>query len=148
MKQRSRIEVLLVEDNPADIRLMQEAFKTLTTPLSVTIARDGQQAADILGEVSAGRRPLDFILLDLNLPVRDGREILRDLKADPVLARIPVVILSTSSSPRDIHAAYAMHANSYLTKPGDLHEFFELVRGIDVFWFRAATLPTRVPAFG
>jgi chemotaxis family two-component system response regulator Rcp1 len=148
MQATQRLEILLIEDNPADIRLMQEAFNALTTPLSVTVARDGQQAAEILSRVATGQKALDFILLDLNLPIRDGREILKDLKSDPALARIPVVILSTSSSPRDIHAAYQMHANSYLTKPRDLHEFFELVRGIDTFWFRTAKLPTRVAAFG
>ena len=134
-------QVLLVEDNPADVRLLQEAFSSLPARIGLSIATDGEQAIEKLQQVLSGK-PVDLVLLDLNLPKKDGREVLRDIKQHPSLSRIPVVVLSTSEAPRDIEMAYALHANCYLTKPKDLHDFFTLVELIERFWLERVKLPT------
>jgi two-component system, chemotaxis family, response regulator Rcp1 len=137
-------EILLIEDNPADVVLIQEAFKEARIGNRIAVAADGEEALQYLrGESSFAQsvRP-DLILLDLHLPKRSGREVLAEIKNDPELAEIPVIILTTSSEDEDIHQAYRLHANCYLTKPVDIDSFLELVRGIDEFWLTLVKLPT------
>jgi len=140
---RRPIEILLVEDNPADVRLTIEAFKEGKVRHNLTVARDGIEAIAMLyayGNYAAVQRP-DLVLLDLNLPRKDGREVLATVKADPSLRSIPVIVLTTSSAEEDIHQCYELHANSYVTKPVDMDQFIALVRTIDLFWFQVAQLP-------
>jgi chemotaxis family two-component system response regulator Rcp1 len=135
-------EILLVEDSPGDIRLMQEAFKEGELEGHLSIARDGVQAMAFLrqeGEYAHSPRP-SIILLDLNLPRNDGREVLAEIKAEKTLRKIPVVILSTSTSPEDIGQAYDLHANCYLQKPADLTTLVALGKLIEGFWLRTAVL--------
>jgi two-component system, chemotaxis family, response regulator Rcp1 len=137
-------EILLIEDNPADVLLIQEAFKEARIGNLISIARDGEEALQYLrreGSFTGAARP-DLVLLDLHLPKRSGREVLAEIKNDPELAEIPVIILTTSSEDEDIHQAYRLHANCYLTKPVDIDAFLELVRGIDEFWLTLVKLPT------
>lgn len=137
-------EILLIEDNPADVLLIQEAFKEARLGNRISIARDGEEALQYLqreGSFAGAVRP-DLILLDLHLPKRSGREVLAEIKNDPELAEIPVIILTTSSEDEDIHQAYRLHANCYLTKPVDIDSFLALVRGIDEFWLTLVKLPT------
>ncbi len=138
------IEVLLVEDNPADVRLTQEAFKEGRVTNHLNVVNDGVEAMDFLhreGKYTAAPRP-DLILLDLNLPRKNGREVLEEIKADPSLRRIPVMILSTSRADQDLHGAYNLHANCYIAKPVDLDQFLNVVRSIEHFWFNIVTLPS------
>ncbi len=138
------IEVLLVEDNPADVRLTQEAFKEGRVTNHLNVVNDGVEAMDFLhhaGKYGAAPRP-DLILLDLNLPRKNGREVLEEIKADPSLRRIPVMILSTSRADQDLHGAYNLHANCYIAKPVDLDQFLNVVRSIEHFWFNIVTLPS------
>lgn len=135
--------LMLVEDNPADVRLAQEVFRQAGFAHELLIARDGEQALQMLrreGAYATLARP-DLILLDLNLPRRDGREVLREAKQDPVLAPIPILVLSTSRADRDVQDCYAAHANAYLVKPVDFAEFSELSRLIKDFWLGAVQLP-------
>ena len=136
--------LLLVEDNPGDIRLTQEVFSESRLTIKLDVARDGVQAMDYLS--GAGRspeRPLpDLILLDLNLPRKDGREVLQEVKSDPRLRCIPVLMLTTSRAERDVRDCYERHATCYLNKPLDLDEFVALVRLIEQFWLGTALLPT------
>jgi CheY-like chemotaxis protein len=137
------IEVLLVEDNPADVRLTQEAFKEGRVTNHLNIVNDGVEAMEFLrrtGVYQDAPKP-DLILLDLNLPKKSGREVLAEIKADPMLRRIPVMILSTSKADQDLHKAYNLHANCYITKPVDLDQFMNVVRSIEHFWFNIVTLP-------
>ena len=137
------IEILLVEDNAADVRLTQEALKEGKVRNNLTVARDGEEALEILrriGSHGGAARP-DLILLDLNLPRKDGREVLATLKADPSLKHIPVVVLTTSSAEVDILKSYQLHANCYITKPVDLEQFVSVVRSIDEFWLTVVKLP-------
>jgi chemotaxis family two-component system response regulator Rcp1 len=137
------IEVLLVEDNPGDVRLTREALKEGKVRNNLSVARDGVEALAFLrreGEHAAAPRP-DVILLDLNLPRKDGREVLEEIKADPSLRSIPVVILTSSEAERDIVQAYALHANCYITKPVDLDQFITVVKSIEDFWFTIVKLP-------
>jgi len=136
-------EILLVEDSPGDVRLMQEALREGKVANRVHVVRDGVQAMDFVrqqGEYADAPRP-DIILLDLNLPKKDGREVLAELKADPDLRRIPVVILTTSQAEEDILRAYDLHANCYMTKPVDLGQFFALVKDIEQYWLLMVCLP-------
>jgi chemotaxis family two-component system response regulator Rcp1 len=136
-------EILLVEDNPGDIRLIQEAFKEGGFSSHLSIARDGEQALAYLrkeGAYSKSPRP-SFILLDLNLPRKDGREVLAEIKKDKGLRQIPVVILSTSTRDDDIRRAYDLHANCYIAKPLDLDSLVRLGRSLEDFWLSTATLP-------
>jgi len=140
------IEFLLVEDNPGDIRLTQEAFghHPSGNHLNLNVTRDGVEASDFLwrrGEFATAPRP-DLILLDLNLPKKNGRELLQEIKADPDLRRIPVMVLSTSRAEQDLQKAYNLHANCYITKPDRLDEFRDMVRTIEHFWFNVVTLPS------
>ena len=132
--------VLLVEDNPGDARLVREALKGSIEPLDLSIASDGQEALDMLNTL----RP-DIILLDLNLPKIDGRDVLKTIKSDPKLKRIPVVVLSTSESETDINDAYDAHANSYIAKPLDFTQFTNIVHDIQRYWLGSCVIsPTRL----
>jgi chemotaxis family two-component system response regulator Rcp1 len=137
------IEVLLVEDNPGDVRLTREALRDGKVHNNLSVAPDGVEALAFLrrqGKYADAPRP-DVILLDLNLPKKDGREVLQEIKADPSLARIPVVILTSSEAERDIARAYELHANCYVTKPVDLDQFIHVVKSIEDFWFSIVKLP-------
>lgn len=138
------IQVLLVEDNPGDVRLTREAFKDAKVHLEMHVVNDGVEAIEFLnqrGGYENSPRP-DLILLDLNLPRKDGRDVLAEVKADPSLKSIPVVILTTSASDVDIESSYLLHANCYITKPVDLEGFLTVVRSIDNFWFSVVKLPS------
>jgi chemotaxis family two-component system response regulator Rcp1 len=138
-----RLEVLLVEDSPGDVRLTQEAFAEANHHIRLHVAVDGVEAMAFLrrtGDYPAAPRP-DLILLDLNLPKMDGREVLAEVKQDVALKAIPIVILTTSSSEQDIVQSYQLQANCYLTKPVQLEAFESLVRSINDFWLTRVKLP-------
>ncbi len=137
------VDILLVEDNLGDVRLTQEALKEAKVLNNLWVVPDGVEAMAFLnqeGEYIDAARP-DVILLDLNLPRKDGREVLAEIKVDPRFRRIPVVILTTSSADQDILKAYDLHANCYITKPVDLEQFIEVVRSIEDFWLTIVTFP-------
>jgi CheY-like chemotaxis protein len=137
------ISILLVEDNPGDVRLTMEALKEGKVNNDLRVAADGVEAIAMLrreGKHAGLPRP-DLILLDLNLPRRDGREVLAEIKSDPVLKRIPVVVLTTSKAEEDVVRTYDLHANCYVTKPVDLDQFIHVVRSIDGFWLSVVELP-------
>lgn len=136
------IEVLLVEDSPADVRLTREALKEAKVRNNVHVAVDGVDAMDFLhrrGRHANAPIP-DLILLDLNLPKKDGREVLEDIKSHDRLKRIPVVILTTSQSEQDILESYQLNANAYVTKPVDLEQFLDVVKSIEGFWLEVVKL--------
>jgi CheY-like chemotaxis protein len=140
------INILLVEDNPADVRLTEEALKEAANALTrLHVASDGAEALEFLHRQGAhGNAPRpDLILLDLNLPRVDGRQVLAQVKSDPDLRRIPVVVLTTSPSEDDILHAYDQHVNSYIRKPVDLDEFFAVLKAIDDYWLGSVALPPR-----
>jgi chemotaxis family two-component system response regulator Rcp1 len=140
------IEVLLVEDSQGDVRLTREAFKDAKVMINLHVVSDGVAAMAFLRHeegYSSVPRP-DLILLDLNLPKKDGREVLREIKESATLATIPVVILTTSASEADILKSYQLHANCYITKPVDLTGFLEVVQSIDSFWLSVVKLPREV----
>jgi two-component system, chemotaxis family, response regulator Rcp1 len=141
---RKPVELLLVEDNPGDVRLTQEALKESVTNVNLNVAKDGVEALDFLHHKDPfGNAPRpDLILLDLNLPRKSGREVLSQIKADPNLKRIPVLVMTTSRADQDIQRAYELNANCYITKPTDLDDFLRTVRAIEEFWLNTATLPT------
>ena len=137
------IEILLVEDNPGDVRLTMEALRDAKVCNNIRVVGDGDEALAALhgqGRRGGAQRP-DLILLDLNLPGRDGREVLAEIKADESLKRIPVVILSTSQAEQDIIETYDLHANCYITKPVDLDQFMSVVNAIESFWLSVVKLP-------
>jgi chemotaxis family two-component system response regulator Rcp1 len=137
------IDILLVEDNPGDVRLTREAFKEGKVLNNLYVAGDGIEALEFLrheGKYAKVPYP-DIILLDLNLPRKDGRELLADIKSDPNLRRIPVVILTTSKAEEDIIKTYDLHANCYITKPVDLDKFITVVKSVEDFWFTIVRLP-------
>lgn len=137
------IEILLVEDNPGDARLTQEAFREGKLSNRLTVVGDGVEALAYLrraGTYAASVRP-DIVLLDLNLPKKDGRDVLAEVKGDEQLRRIPIVILTTSTSEQDILKAYDLHANCYITKPVNLEQFLTVVKSIEDFWLSIVTLP-------
>ncbi len=136
------IEILLVEDNPGDVRLTLEVFKDCKIANRIVTARDGEEAIACLRNARHGAafRP-ELILLDLNLPKKDGREVLAEIKADPKLKAIPVVILTTSSAEEDILRSYGLQANCYITKPIDLDQFVRVVTQIQDFWMTIVKLP-------
>lgn len=137
------MRVLLVEDNPGDVRLTQEAFKVQESDIELKIAMDGMEALKFLkkeGEFANEATP-DLILLDLNLPKRDGREVLTEIKTDENLRRIPVVILTTSNAEQDILKSYNLHVNCYINKPVDFDTFADIIQKIDEFWLKTAILP-------
>lgn len=137
------IEVLLVEDNPADVRLTREALKEGKVRNNLHVVEDGMAALDFLNRRGphTGAPLPDLILLDLNLPKKDGREVLAEIKADEKLRLIPVVVLTTSESEEDILKSYRLHANCYVTKPVGLEQFIQVVRQIDSFWLEIVKLP-------
>ena len=136
------VKILLVEDSPADVRLIREALRDTPLPVQITVARDGLEASNHLHEVENGTqtRP-DLVLLDLNLPKKNGREVLAEIKGSSTLRQIPVLIMTSSSAEDDISQAYALNANCYITKPSDLNDYMNVVRAIEDFWFMTATLP-------
>jgi CheY-like chemotaxis protein len=137
------VQILLVEDNPGDVRLTREALKEGKICNNLTVAEDGVEAMRILrreGKFSDAPRP-DLVLLDLNLPRKDGREVLAELKEDPELRRIPVVVLTTSKSEEDILRSYDLHANCYITKPVDLPQFLSVLNAVEEFWVTIVRLP-------
>ncbi len=137
------IEILLVEDNPGDVRLTKEALKEGKVYSNLHTVKDGVEAMEFLrrkGKYKDVPRP-DIILLDLNLPRKDGREVLEEIKSDNELKRIPVVVLTTSKAEEDVLRTYNLHANCYVTKPVDLEKFMVVVKSIDVFWLTVVTLP-------
>ena len=138
------IQVLLVEDNPGDVRLTKEALKEGKLLNQLTVVGDGVEALSFLrkeGKYADAIQP-ELILLDLNLPKKDGREVLAEIKADPKLRRIPVVVLTTSSAEEDILKIYDLHANCYITKPVDLEQFMGVVKSIEDFWVTVVKLPS------
>jgi CheY-like chemotaxis protein len=139
------IEILLVEDNRAEARLTVEALKESKVNNNLTIIEDGVEAMAYLrreGRYADGRRP-DLILLDLNLPRKDGREVLADIKNDPDLKTIPVVVMTVSKTDEDILKSYSLHANCYVTKPVDFGQFIEVIKMIEGFWLTIVKLPSR-----
>jgi CheY-like chemotaxis protein len=137
------VEILLVEDSPVDAMLTREALEYYKVLNVLNIVEDGVAAMEYVkreGAYAYARRP-DLIILDLNLPKKSGREVLQELKSDPVLSTIPVVILTTSKAEEDVVRSYGLHANCYITKPVDFAKFTEVVRSINEFWFGVVTLP-------
>ncbi len=137
------IQILLVEDSPSDVKLTMTALKRAKVANKVSHVEDGVQAMDFLrrkGEYAMAPRP-DLVLLDLNLPRKDGREVLQEMKGDPDLALIPVVVLTTSQAEQDIIRSYQLHANCYVTKPVNFERFLEIVQSIENFWLTVVELP-------
>lgn len=145
LKVMQAIEILLVEDNPGDVRLTREALKDAKVVNTLHVVEDGVAALDYLyrrGEYHAALLP-HLVLLDLNLPRKNGREVLAEIKSDDQLRRIPVVILTTSQAEEDVLRAYNLHANCYITKPVDFTQFTKIVKTIEDFWLTVVTLPPR-----
>lgn len=140
-----QIGILLVEDNPGDVRLIQEALEDTEMSARMTLARDGEEALAVLkGE--AGREEVarpDLIILDLNLPKMDGREVLAEVKSDPSTRTIPVVVLTSSSAEQDVLRCYDLHANCYIVKPVGFKDFTKTLQSIERFWLDTVTLPSR-----
>ena len=139
------IEILLVEDNKGDVGLIEEVFEEAKIKNNIHVAEDGEEAMLYLrgkGKFSGSPRP-DIIILDLNLPKKDGREVLREIKEDENLKNIPVVVLTTSGAEKDILRAYDLHANAYVTKPLDFDQFINVVGSIVNFWLEIVKLPTK-----
>ncbi len=140
------IEILLVEDNPGDVELTREALNAAKVANRLNVVDDGADAVDFLfrrGRFKESPRP-DIILLDLNLPKKDGRQVLSEIKAEPTLSQIPVVVLTTSQAEEDILRAYQLHANCYVTKPVDFNQFLYIVSTIEEFWLTVVKLPKQV----
>jgi two-component system response regulator len=140
---RKPFHILLVEDSPADVLLTKEALSDSKLLVELHVTENGMQAMEFLrhnGAYSEAPTP-DLVLLDLNLPLKDGREVLAEVKADPHLRSIPVVVLTTSQAEEDVLRAYGLHANCYITKPVDFESFVNVVRSIQQFWFSIVTLP-------
>jgi CheY-like chemotaxis protein len=138
------VDILLVEDNPGDVELTTETLDDAKLSNRLYVVTDGVEAMAFLrreGKYAHVCAP-DLILLDLNLPRKDGREVLAEVKADPALGRIPVVVLTTSEAERDILKTYELHANCYVTKPVDLHQFLAVIRSVKDFWLTIAKLPS------
>ncbi|MGA2595525.1 MAG: response regulator [Bryobacteraceae bacterium] len=143
MKQRP-IEILLVEDSPSDVWLIRQALQEGAIPKRIGVVGNGEQAVDYLrkrGPYLNSPRP-DVILLDLNLPRLTGLEVLREIKSDPDLRSITVIVLTTSEAAKDVNAAYDLNANCYVVKPVDFDQFTAAIRGIEEFWMRVASLPS------
>lgn len=140
------VNILLVEDNPGDVRLTKEAFKEAKVNNNLHIVSDGVEALDFLrrkGKYIGAPRP-DIILLDLNMPKKNGREVLAEIKADPDLMRIPVLVLTISQAEEDILKSYNLHANCYIQKPVDINKFIDVVKSIEGFWLTIVKLPSGV----
>lgn len=138
----AQVKILLVEDNPADVGLVEEAFHDGRLQYELEVASDGVAALDVLRGAAAGKGKMpDLMLLDLNLPKMDGREVLAKVKADPDLRELPVIVLTTSDDEADVHRAYGLHANCYLTKPVEFEDFIRKIRSIEDFWLTFVRLP-------
>ncbi|MDQ6759525.1 MAG: response regulator [Acidobacteriota bacterium] len=143
VQKRKTINLLLVEDNPADVRLTEEALKEGQVPVSLSVAYDGVEAVDFLyrrGKYSKAPRP-DLIILDLNMPRKSGREVLSEIKTDPDLKHIPVLVMTTSTAEQDIARAYNLNANCYIAKPMELAGLIDIIQSIEDFWLSRASLP-------
>jgi CheY-like chemotaxis protein len=137
------IQILLVEDSPADVELTQQALLEAKVANEVSVVSDGKAAMEFVhrsGAYQDAPRP-DLILLDLNLPKKDGRQVLKEIKSDPDLARIPIVVLTTSAADKDVLSSYDHHVNSYIRKPIRFEDFIEMVRSIDNYWLGFVSLP-------
>ena len=136
------LHMLLIEDSPSDARLVKEALNENTIPYEMVVARDGVEGMEYLHrvEVGAAARP-DIVLLDLNLPRKNGLEVLAEIKSSPTLKHIPVLVMTSSRSSEDIYGAYSLNANCFISKPGNLNDYINVVRAIEDFWFCTATLP-------
>jgi len=134
------INILLVEDNPGDVELTEDALRRSKVTTKVAVVNDGEDALVYLNSRDDGSMP-DLVLLDLNLPKKDGMEVLKEMRGDPNLKHIPVVVLTTSEAERDILASYQLGANCFISKPVDLNEFRKVVESIDDFWFTIVKLP-------
>lgn len=144
-QKNNMVEILMVEDNAADVRLTREAFKDAKVLNHMNIVVDGEEAMAFLrqeGKYADAPRP-DLILLDLNLPKKDGREVLAEIKKDPELKRIPIVVLTTSDDEKDVLKAYDLHVNAYVRKPVDLHQFMKVVEAVEDFWLTVVRLPVK-----
>ncbi len=140
------IEILLVEDNEADIVLTKNAFKTLTIQSNLNVCRNGEEGLNYLfkvGEYSEATTP-DLVLLDLNMPKTNGLEVLEKIKKDSKLSMVPVIVLTTSSAEQDILKSYQFHANSYIKKPIDFMEFIDVIKEIESYWFSIVKMPTSI----
>ena len=138
-----KVEILLVEDNPGDARLMREALRESQVENHLSVMTDGEMALEFLrrgGSFGDAPRP-DLILLDLNLPRKDGRQVLQEIKDDLDLRRIPVVVMTTSSAEADVFQSYNLHANCYITKPVDFEEFISVMKVVEEFWLKTVKLP-------
>ena len=146
MNKTRPVNILLIEDNPGDVRLTQEAFKEGRLTIKMDVVMDGVEAIKFLKKETpyTDSATPDLILLDLNLPKRDGREVLEEIKTDIRLKRIPVVILTTSNAEQDILKSYNLHVNCYINKPVDFDKFFDIIQKIEDFWLTTAILPTMV----
>ena len=145
MQDRRAVDILLVEDNPGDVELTREALDAAKIRSRLHVVEDGAAATDFLyrrGAFADAPQP-DLILLDLNLPNKDGREVLAEIKADRELAKIPIVVLTTSQADEDIARAYQLHANCYITKPVDFNQFLHIITAIEEFWLKVVKLPGR-----
>ena len=141
----SPIEILMFEDNPGDVELAREALTEASARKNLTVAEDGEQGLSLLrreGRYENAQRP-DLILLDLNLPTINGREVLAEIKSDPELRRIPVVILTSSEDENDVQETYNLHANAYVVKPVDLDKYMQVIKAVEGFWLGFVKLPTR-----
>lgn len=138
------MNILLVEDNPGDVRLTQEAFREGNVPVNLSVTMDGVEAIKFLKKQEGyeDAPTPDLILLDLNLPKLDGREVLEEIKTDPYLKHLPVVVLTTSNAEQDIMRSYNLYVNSYINKPVDFDRFFDIIKKIEEFWFNTAILPS------
>ena len=138
------MNILLIEDNPGDVRLTQEAFKEGSIDIKLDVVMDGVEAIRYLRKETPYDQAItpDLILLDLNLPKKDGREVLQDIKTDNKLKRIPVVVLTTSNAQQDILKSYNLHVNCYVNKPVDFDKFFDIIQKIEDFWLSTAILPS------
>lgn len=145
-KSLQQVEILLVEDNPADVVMIRSAFEDFKMLNTLQVVEDGVEALEFLrgqGNFAGSPRP-DLIMLDLNLPRKNGREVLAEIKTDPALLNIPVVVLTTSKSEQDVLEAYDLHANCYIVKPVGFANFVEAIKSIKNYWFSLVTLPSEV----
>lgn len=146
MGEGTPIKVLIVEDNPGDVELAKEALRETSLTLDLHVAEDGEEALDFLRQEPPDAPRTDLVLLDLNMPKVSGHEVLEEMKNDPELRLIPVVVFTSSAAREDIEAAYDRYANCYITKPGDLDDLVDVVRSIEAFWLTVVRLPRRVAA--
>lgn len=139
------LRILVIEDSPSDVRLIREALKDTPVPVRLSVARDGVEGLEYLhsSEYNASERP-DLVVLDLNLPRKNGCEVLAEMKSDPGLKLIPVLVMTSSKAEDDVSRAYSLNANCYIAKPGNLNDYIEVVHAIEGFWFMTATLPCAV----